>query len=148
MGMCSDVDIEKVICAANARAHEEQEKLKDGKSRLMWSEGISRPIPPIGRSVHVEIASKIHTAQRQKKNLDGLHDVVAPGSSVRKISLTTKVIKEPNRQEDCVRNSNIAKFGTQNERETELGQNIDRRLKKVEEKKLEQKIINHKNDLL
>ena len=64
-GMCSNVEIEKVICAANARAHEEQEELKDGESRLMWSKGISRPIPRSERCVHLKIACKIQAAQRQ-----------------------------------------------------------------------------------
>ena len=43
-GNCLDVEIEKVICAANARAHEEQAKLKDCDWRHMWSKGIARPI--------------------------------------------------------------------------------------------------------
>ena len=38
-----------------------------------------------------------------------------------KISPTTSVIKEPNRQEVRVQNSEIAKFGTKAERDTDLG---------------------------
>ena len=67
-GMCSDIEIEKVIGAANTRANEEQEKMKDGESRLMRSEGIARPIPRNKRSVQVYITGKILAAQRQKKN--------------------------------------------------------------------------------
>ena len=63
--MCSDVEIEKVICTANTRAHEEQEKVKNDESRLMWSEGISRPTPRSERSVQVKIARKIHATQRR-----------------------------------------------------------------------------------
>ena len=40
----SDTEIEKVICAANARAKKEQEKMKDGEMRHIWSEGVNRPI--------------------------------------------------------------------------------------------------------
>ena len=61
-GMCSNVEIGKVICATSARAHEEQEKMKNGEWRLMWSEGISRLIPRSERSVQVKIARKIHAA--------------------------------------------------------------------------------------
>ena len=43
--MCSDVEIRRVICAANARAHEEQQKMKDEDARLMLSEDISRLFP-------------------------------------------------------------------------------------------------------
>ena len=33
--LCSDTEIEKVICAVNNRAQKEQEKMKDGESRLI-----------------------------------------------------------------------------------------------------------------
>ena len=65
-----------------------------------------------------------------------------------KISLTTSVINEPNKPKVRVRNSDIAKFGTKKERDTELGQYIDRRPKKIQEKTEEQKNINTKKDLL
>ena len=61
-GTCSDVEIARVICAAYTRVHEEKEKKKDGESRLMWSEGIARPIPTSKRSVQVKIAREIHAA--------------------------------------------------------------------------------------
>ena len=60
----------------------------------------------------------------------------------------TSVVREHNRPEVRERNSDIAKFGTKNERDTELGQYIDRRPKKIQEKTLEKKTINHKKDLL
>ena len=71
-------------------------------------------------------AKKIHKSQRQKKNLDGLYEVLTPGSTVCKISPTTGVIKEPNRQKVRVRNSDIAKFGARMERDTDLGQYTER----------------------
>ena len=43
-----------------------------------------------------------------------------PGSAVGEISSTTCIIKEPNNPEVRVHNSDFAKFGTKNERETEL----------------------------
>ena len=140
MALCSDTEIEKVICAANNRAQKEQEKMKDGESRLMWSEGLARPIPCRERSVQMKIAREIHESQCQKKNLDGLYEVLAPGSTVGKICPTTSVIKEPNRQEVRVKNSaDIPKFEPKNKRDTELGQYIERRPKKISERTLEQK---------
>ena len=68
--LCSDTEIEKVICAANARARKEEEKMKDGEQRLIKSEGVSRPIPCSERSIQVKLAKKRHENQRQKKNLD------------------------------------------------------------------------------
>ena len=122
--------------------------MKDGESRLIWSEGLARPVPCSERRVQVKIARKIHESQRQKKNLDGLYEVLAPGSTVWKISPTTSVIKEPDRQEMRVRNSDIAKFGTKNERDMELGQDIERRPEKNSEKTLKQKNTNHRRDLI
>ena len=74
--------------------------------------------------------------------------MLAPGSTVCKVSPTTSVIKEPQKQEVRVRNSDIAKFGTRAERETELTQYIERRPKKINEKTLEQKIQKHKRALI
>ena len=80
--------------------------------------------------------------------MDGLKEVLAPGSSVEKISQTTSVIRKRTRKEVHVRYLDLAKFGTRNEKETEHGQCFDGRPRKVKEKTLEQKIINHKRDLL
>ena len=77
-----------------------------------------------------------------------MYEVLAPGSTVCKVSPTTSVIKEPNRQEVRVRNSDIAKFGTRAERDTDLTQYIKRRPKKISEKTIEQKIHKHKRDLI
>ena len=57
-GMCSNVEIARVNCAANIRPHQQQQKTKDEDNRLMWSEGISRPIPRSEKSVQVNIVQK------------------------------------------------------------------------------------------
>ena len=80
--------------------------------------------------------------------MDGLHEVLAPGSTVCKVSPTTSVIKEPHKQEVRIRNSDIAKFGTRAERDTDLAQYIEKRPKKINEKTLEHKIYKHKRDLI
>ena len=128
---------------------QEQNKRKGttGKNRFIKPDVVYRAIPCSERSVQVKLTLKIHENQRQKKNLDGLYEVLAPGSTVCKISPTTSVIKEPYKPEVRVRNSDIAKFGTRAERETELTQYIERRPKKINEKTLEQKIQQHKRDL-
>ena len=120
----------------------------DGEQRLIKSEGISRSIPCSERSIQVKLARKLHENQRQKKDLDGLYEVLAPRSTICKVSPTTSVIKEPNRQEVRVRNSDIEKFGTLAERDTDLSQYIERRPKKINEKTIEQKIYKHKRDLI
>ena len=146
--LCSDTEIEKVISTAYARARKEKQKVKDGEQQLIKSEGVSRPFPFSERTFQVKFARKIHESQGQKKNLDGLYEVLAPGSTVCKVNPTTSVIKEPNRQEVRVPNSDIAKFGTKAERDTKLKHNIERRPKTIYEKKIEQKINKHRQDLI
>ena len=71
-GMCSDVESEQVTCAA-VTSHKEQQKKKEEENRLIWSEGISLPIPRSERSVQVKIAQLIHAASAihaANKNLD------------------------------------------------------------------------------
>ena len=41
--------------------------MKDDELRLMWSEGLARPILCSERSVQVKIVRKIHESQRQKR---------------------------------------------------------------------------------
>ena len=92
--MCSDVEIERLIHAANARAHEEQQKLKDEEPRLMLSQGISRTITRSERCIQIKIARKIHSAICQKRNLDGLYEVLAPRSTVGNVSQPTSLLKK------------------------------------------------------
>ena len=66
--LCSDTEIENVICAANARTKKEQDKMKDSEPRLIWSKGENRPIPCSERSIQVKLARNIHENQRQKEN--------------------------------------------------------------------------------
>ena len=94
--MCSDGERERVICAAIARAHEEQQKMKDEKARLMCSEGIYRPIPGSEKSIQVKTAKKIRR-RSPKNNLNGLREVFSPKSTVGKVGPTTSIIKEPNK---------------------------------------------------
>ena len=145
--MCSDVGIEKLSALQTPVRTRSNKKMKDEEARLMWSDGISRPIPRSERSIQVKTARKKHTAHRQKKYLDEQYEVLAPRSSVGKIS-PTSVIRKPNRPEVRVRKSDNAKFGTRNEQHTELSQYIDRGPEKNQEKTLKQRIINHKKDLL
>ena len=76
-------------------------------------------------------------------NLKGLYEVLAPGSHILKVSPTTSTIKEPGKQVVTVRNSDIAKFGTQLERQTPLKVYADRRGPRSGEKVVEELIHSH-----
>ena len=85
----------------------------------------------------------MHGKRRSKKNLEGLYEVLAPGSQILKVSPTTSTIKEPGKQVVTVRNSDIAKFGTQLERQTPLKVYADRRAPRSGEKVVEELIHSH-----
>ena len=97
--MSSNIEIEKLNCAANAREPNKQQKIYDDENRLMWLLGVFRPNPGTERSIHVKVARKIHASHRQKQNLDGLYEFVASDSTVGKLSTTASILKEPNKPE-------------------------------------------------
>ena len=84
-------------------------------------------------------------AKRSKRDLRGLWETLAPGSTVVRTSDTTTVIKEPGVPEVRVRNSDIAEFGTRAERHTDLWQYAQRRPLPYE-KTTEEKISQHTKD--
>ena len=65
--------------------------------------------------------------REDQKNLEGFYEVLAPGSHILKVSPSTSTIKEPGKPVVTVRNSDIAKFGTQLERQTPLKAYADSR---------------------
>ena len=93
--------------------------------------------------MQINIARKRHPHKRSKKNPDGLYEVLAPGSTVQKTDQYTSVIREPGKVEVIVRNSNIAKFGTRDERKTQLMECVNRRGPRIHEKTTEAKIFSH-----
>ena len=68
---------------------------------------------------------------------------MAPVSVVQKTDQYTSVIREPGKVEVTVRNSDIAKFGTRDERKTKLMEYLNRRVPRIHEKSTEAKIFSH-----
>ena len=75
--------------------------------------------------------------------MEGLYEVLAPGSHILKVSPTTSTIKEPGKLVVTVRNSDIAKFGTQLEQQTPLKAYADRRGPQSGEELVEELIQSH-----
>ena len=86
---------------------------------------LNNPIPRSEKSLNKKLARKVTT--RSKRDLRGLCETLPPGITVVRTSDTTTVIKEPGVPEVRVRNSDIAKFGTRAERNTDLWQYAQRR---------------------
>ena len=94
-------------------------------SRFIMHPKINNPIPRSKNLLDLKLVRKV--TKRSKRDLRGLWETLAPGSTVVRISDTTTVIKEPGVLEVRVRNSNIAKFGNRAERNTDLRQYAQRR---------------------
>ena len=94
-------------------------------SRFILHPKLSNPIPCTERSLGLKMARKV--SKRSKWDLRGLLETLAPGSTVVRTSPTTTTIKEPGVPLVNVRNSDIAKFGTRAELNTELWQYANRR---------------------
>ena len=53
------------------------------------------------------------------KKPGGLYDILAPGSSVIKSNELISIIKDPGKRKVTIRKSDLAKFGTKAERQTD-----------------------------
>ena len=64
-----------------------------------------------------------------QEELDGLYEVLAPGSSVIKSNGHTPIVKETGKSQATIRNSDLAKFGPKSERQLDLKPYVERRPK-------------------
>ena len=141
-GYRSDIEVELGMTRATTEARSREQASTDGEPRFLKTKAI-RPIPLKERAAELNLARKVHGKRRSKKNLEGLYEVLAPGWQILKVSPTTSTIKEPGKQVVTVRNINIAKFGTQLERQTPLKVYADRRGPLSGEKVVEELIHSH-----
>ena len=139
----SDDEIERNMCKATKDATTRERLATDNESRFLRTTQAHRTLPLKDHAVQLNIARKKHLHKRSKKNLDGLYEVLAPGSVVQKTDQYASVIREPGKMEVTVRNSDIAKFGTREERKTKLTENVNRRGPRTHEKTTEAKILSH-----
>ena len=102
------------------------------------------PISMSETFVKLKLARKV--TERSERNIKGVWDTLAPGSTVVCTSPSTAVIEEPGVPEVKVRNSDIAKFGSKAERNTDLWQYTQRRPLPYD-KTTEEKIAFHLKEL-
>ena len=131
------------MCKAVRDASTRELLANDSESRFLSTTKAHRPIPLKEHAVQINIVRKKNPHRRSKKNHDGLYEVLAPGSVVQKTDQYTSVIREPGKLEVTVRNSDIAKFGTRDQRKTKLMDYVNRRGPRVHEKSTEAKILSH-----
>ena len=139
----SDIEIEVNKNKLGKEAMKRQKEDPNKESRLISHPDVGQSIPRTEASLEVKLAKKRPRTKRSKKSLDGLYDVLAPGSSVIKTNEHTSVIKEPGKRDVTIRNSNLAKFGTKAERNTELQVYANQRPKLPTGKTTEEPINHH-----
>ena len=138
----SDIEIEVNKNRLGKEAMKRQKENTNKESRLISHPDVGQSMPRTEASLEVKLAKKRPRTKRSKKSLDGLYDVLAPGSSVIKSNEYTSVIKEPGKRDVTIRNSNLAKFGTKADRDTELQVYANRR-PKLPTGKTTEELINH-----
>ena len=119
----SDTELEHNRDKLSKDAAQRKKADPEKESRLITHPDVGLPVPRTETSLSVKLAKKKPRTKRSKKNLDGLYEVLAPGSSVVKTYAYTSVIKEPGKREVRICNSDLAKFGSKAERQTELRSN-------------------------
>ena len=117
----SDIEIEVKKDKLSKEAMKRQKEDPNKESRLISNPDVGQSIPRTESSLEVKLAKKRPRTKRS--------NVLAPGSSVIKTNENTSVIKEPGKREVTIRNSDLAKFGTKAERNTDLQVYANRRPK-------------------
>ena len=123
-------------------SNDREKKSTDGESRFLRST-LCRPIPPSERAVHFKLARKFQGKLLSKKNRECLYEVMAPGFNIVKVCPHTWTIKELGRTIITVRNSDIAKTGTQQERQTPLKAYAGHRGPRTSKNLMEEKVQSH-----
>ena len=131
------------MCKATRDVTTRERLAADNESRFLRTTKAHRAIPLKEHAVQINIARKKHPHKRSKKNLDGLYEILAPGSVVQKADQYTSELRKTGKVEVTVRNSDIAKFGTRDERKTKLMEYVNRRGPRIHKKTKEAKIFSH-----
>ena len=106
----SDIELEQNKNKLNKDAVQRSNADPEKESRVIPHLDVGLAVPRTEASLEVKLAKKKPKIKRSKKSLDGLYEVLAPGSSVIKTDNYTSVIKEPGKLEVTIRNSFIYKF--------------------------------------
>ena len=139
----SDDEIEHNMCKATRDATTCERLAADNESQFLHTTKAHRAIPVKKHAVQINIDRKKHPHKRSKKNLDGLYEVLAPGSVVHKTDQFTSVLREPGKVEVTVRNSDFPKFGIRSEGKTKLMEHVNSRGPRIHDKTTDAKIFSH-----
>ena len=138
----SDTELELNRDRLSKDAAKRKNEDPDKESRVIPHPEVELSVPRTEASLEIKLAKKRPRTKRSKKSLDGLYEVLAPGSSVVKTDTFTSVIKEPGKRDVTIRKSDLDKIGTKAERQTELQLYANRR-PKTPTRKITEDLISH-----
>ena len=141
-GFRSDIEVEIRMTRTTRDASKSERESTGGEYRFLRS-GACKPIPLRKRAVQLKLARKILGKRRSKKNLEGLYEVLAPGSNTLIVRPTTSTRKEPGKLIVTVRNSDRAKLRILQERQTPQKVYTDRCGPQTFEKLVDEQIQSH-----
>ena len=118
----------------------------DKESRTISHPDAGLPVPRTEASLTLKLAKKKPKSKRFRKCLNGLYEVLAPGSSVVKSKAQTLLLEKPGKIEVTVRISNLPKFGTKANKQTDLKCYIERRPKMPTGKTIKELTNRHAKD--
>ena len=143
----SDIELELNRDKLSNDAARQSKADPDRESRVIPHLDVGMAVPRTETSLKLKLEKKKPKSKRSKKSLDGLYEVLAPGSSVINTDAFIFAIKEPGKREVTIRNSDLAKFGTKAERQTDLQFYANRRPKvpswKITEYLIDQLFLQH-----
>ena len=125
----SDIDLEMSIDRLSKDAVKQCNADPNKESGVIPHPDIGQAVPRTEASLILKLAKKRPKIKRSKKSLDGLYEVIAPRSSLIKSDAYRSIIKELGKREVTIRNSDVAKFVTKAEGQTELRNYAERRHK-------------------
>ena len=127
MGECSDVLTEAAMTRAQVEVGQQHNGENKAVSRFSLHPTLCNPIPRTETPLKLKLAWKVSNRSK-RDDLRGIWDTLAPGKRVVRTSPTTTLIKGLSVREVKVRNSDISKFGSKAERETDNWLYAQRRL--------------------
>ena len=110
----------------STRGQDRRQKLEDAKSdnseipRIFTLPSTSIQQPLARQSPRLQLARRTLAAQRNKKQLQGIYEVIPEGAALVKTTDTTLTIKVPGQQDTVLNKSDVARLGTADQRKIPL----------------------------
>ena len=115
-----DLDSDNEVRATKERKLQEAKDDKGEVPRIIKLQSANFEQPLARNSPRLQLARKTLAASRNKKQLQGLYEAIPEGAALVKTTDSTVTIKVPGQQDTVLNKSDVAKFGTPEQRHIPL----------------------------